>query len=365
MKTMAHHRLTGAEEAWWGSLPEEIRGTEITRQRLSDLVACAGEALTTGSVRSLDALEQRCYRLARDLEPHLGREGALRFLRDGLVRALVASGDPQPEALAGVVAHATDAIWSAHCELLEATIQRQQQERFRQELTLAKRIQQQLLPRDIPTVPGYDISGTVLPAAEIGGDYWSCKRYPEDDIVTFKLADITGHGIAAAMLVAAVKFISGGYYRGAKTAALVMERTNNVLVRETPSEILVTMVYGWLYPYSNEMSVVNAGHSPVLHYHDGRIRKIPPTGIALGMIETRYREVRVEMAPGDIFFTCSDGVTEPNAHQALGEPWVEAQLEELRHAPAAEIVEAVTSRALAVYGTPQDDMSVLVIKRTA
>src|SRR5205085_7392845 len=122
-----------------------------------------------------------------------------------------------------------------------ATIRTGELERFRHELTVAKRIQEQLLPRTVPQVPGFDIAGRVLPAAEVGGDYWSCRAYPEDDIVTFKLADVTGHGIAAATLVAAVKFISGGYYRGAKTAAQVMERTNHVLVRDTPAEILIPM----------------------------------------------------------------------------------------------------------------------------
>src|SRR5204862_1634874 len=96
-------------------------------------------------------------------------------------------------------------------------------ERLEKELTLAKRIQQRLLPRSIPKIPGFDVAGRVLAAREVGGDYWSVKDYPDDGIVTFKLADVTGHGIAAATLVAAVKFISGGFYRSAKSPAQVMD----------------------------------------------------------------------------------------------------------------------------------------------
>ena len=133
-------------------------------------------------------------------------------------------------------------LWSTHTEALQRTISRQRDERFEQELLLAKSIQQRLLPRRVPPIPGFDVAGRVLAAREVGGDYWSVKEYPDDGVVTFKLADVTGHGIAAATLVAAVKFISGGFYRGAQCAAEVMERTNHVLVKETPSEIMIPMV---------------------------------------------------------------------------------------------------------------------------
>jgi sigma-B regulation protein RsbU (phosphoserine phosphatase) len=262
-----------------------------------------------------------------------------------------------------ILLRVTDAIWRAHTDGLHETIRRQQQERLQHELTLAKRIQERLLPRTVPEIPGFDIAGKVLPAAEVGGDYWSCKSYPEDDIVTLKLADVTGHGVAAATLVAAVKFISGGYYRGSKSAAQVMERTNAVLVRETPHEVMVTMFYGWLYPESSEMTVVNAGHSPVLHYHRERFCHIPPTGPALGMIEARYREARLSLDPGDIFITCSDGVTEPSAEVALGVEWVEREVAQHAEEPAAVIVERILEGALRVYGTPRDDMSVVVVRR--
>lgn len=367
MSTVPDPQFERACDRWWRALPKEIRETTIGQGDLRQLVRFAHGFLDAGSPEALAELEVSSYRLARVLESRWGRDGMLRWLRDGLARALASSRAPAEvdvERLGRLIGRVSDAAWSAHGDLLEATIQRGQRERFQQELRLAKRIQEQLLPRDVPSVPGYDIAGRVLPAEAIGGDYWSCRSYPEDGIVTFKLADITGHGIAAATLVAAVKFISGGYYRGAKTAALVMERTNTVLVRETPHEVLVTMVYGWLYPYSNEMSVVSAGHSPVLHWHEGRVRAIPPTGVALALMETRYREVRLEMALGDVFLTCSDGVTAPDAQHALGEGWVRERLQELHDQPAAEIVEQVIGRALVEYGAPLDDMSVLVVKRT-
>ena len=90
----------------------------------------------------------------------------------------------------------------------------------------------------------------------------------------------------------------------------MMERTNHVLVKETPSEIMIPMVYGWLQPVSKEASVVNAGHEPFFICRaDGRIEDIPPTGLVLGLMETPYAEVRVRFEPGDLMFACSDGIT--------------------------------------------------------
>ncbi|HEU4752706.1 MAG TPA: hypothetical protein VFU47_06320, partial [Armatimonadota bacterium] len=226
-----------AGEQWLRILPGSVRAGVVEGAELAHVMRLAEQFLRTGSPEALAELDTEVYRLGFLLEPRIGHEGTLRYLRDCMARVLTRSL-PEPgrcaEGLTCLVARVSDGVWSAHTNRLQQTIHRQQGERLRQELTVAKRIQERLLPRTIPAVPGYDIAGRVLPAEEVGGDYWSCKSYPEDDLVTFKLADVTGHGIAAATLVSAVKFISGGYYRGAKSAAQVMERTNHVLVKETP-----------------------------------------------------------------------------------------------------------------------------------
>jgi hypothetical protein len=356
-----------AQAEWLLSLPPEVRDGLLRPRDLARLLAWSEQFLRRDSAEGLAQLGAEAYRLARRIVEEMGHEATLRYLRDGLIRALAPCVRTSPECaeLVGrIIARVSDAAWEAHADTLQETIQRQQSERLLHELTLAKRIQQRLLPRTIPQIPGWDIAGKVLQAAEVGGDYWSCKSYPEDEVVTLKLADVTGHGIAAATLVAAVKFISGGYYRGAKSPAEVMEQTNRVLVKETPHDIMVTMVYAWLYPHSGELSVVNAGHSPVLHYQGGKFRRVEPTGYALGLMETGYTEVRLTLESGDLFFTCSDGITEPSAEAALGEAWVREQVKASAHLSAAAMVEHILDEALKTYKVPQDDMSVLVVKRT-
>ena len=229
------------------------------------------------------------------------------------------------------------------------------------DLRLAKKIQQQLLPRAIPVIPGMDVYGTLRSAAAVGGDYWSVKYYRQDDRVTLKLADVTGHGIAAALLVPAVKYISGGFYRDAETPEWVMQRTNHVLVKETPVEILVTMTYAWYTVSDRNLRVVNAGHRPVFLVKNGRVTDVPATGPVLGLLETEFESQTYQLETGDVYFTCSDGVTEAsNGSERFGEDRVKRAVLAAHRGTAREIAEAVIAECRQFSPSPQDDRSILV-----
>jgi serine phosphatase RsbU (regulator of sigma subunit) len=91
--------------------------------------------------------------------------------------------------------------------------------------------------------------------------------------------------MAAAILMAAVKFVSGVLFRGAPSPASVMERTNHSLLRETTPDRMATMIYAWVYPATRRVRIVNAGHSPAFLCRggDGQIEDIPATGPLLGL----------------------------------------------------------------------------------
>lgn len=234
------------------------------------------------------------------------------------------------------------------------------------DLAGAKEVQQRLLPGVVPTVPNFEFAGRFAPAGHVGGDYWSVKYYREEGIVTCKLADVTGHGVGAAILVAAVKFVSGVLFRVADSPAFVMERTNRSLLRETAPDRMATMIYAWLYPATREARIVNAGHSPAFlcRGEDGRIEDIPATGPLLGLIETGYEEITLTLAPRDLLFFCSDGVAEAGNPKLFGEARVKEIVREHRGASADAIAKAVFDAAQTCCGPPKDDMSLLVIKAT-
>lgn len=233
------------------------------------------------------------------------------------------------------------------------------------ELLSAKEVQQRLLPRVVPKVPHVEFAGRYAPAGHVGGDYWSVKYYREEGIVTCKLADVTGHGIGAAILMAAVKFVSGVLFRGSPSPMAVMERTNHSLLRETNSDKLATMIYAWVYPETRRVRLVNAGHSPAfLCRANGKIDDIPATGPLLGLIETTYEEKTVTLAPGDLLFFCSDGVAEAGDPKAFGEGRVKQIVHAHRSGSADAIADAVFDAAANCCGPPKDDMSLLIIKAT-
>jgi sigma-B regulation protein RsbU (phosphoserine phosphatase) len=200
----------------------------------------------------------------------------------------------------------------------------------------------------------------------VGGDYWSVKYYRDEGVVTCKLADVTGHGIAAAILVAAVKFVSGVLFRHSPSPAAVMERTNHSLLRETSPDRMATMIYAWVYPQTRRVRLVNAGHAPafVLRAATGAIEDIPATGPLLGLIETTYDELQLTLAPGDLLFFCSDGVAEAGDPKRFGEGRVKEIVQANRTQSADKIADAVFDAAQGCCGPPKDDMSLLVIKAT-
>jgi hypothetical protein len=313
------------------------------------------------------------YDLATQVLQQMQPQDALRIYRDLLIESILeyscrtGSSNTIPTSVCKKIVGFGNLISSAFCEansdLLKKTIRHERAERLTDELRLAKRIQLHLLPKAIPDIPGFQFAGRLIPAQEIGGDYWSVKHKKDGNIVTLKLADITGHGLAAATLVAAVKFISGGFYQGSTCAAEVMKKTNRVLTIETPRDIMVTMVYGWLHPETSEIDIVNAGHSPVFLCSGDSCMDIPATGPVLGVIENAdYEELRFRLSPGDILFFGSDGITEAGTVEPFGIDRLKEVVKKHSQYSADKIADSVVDAVMNYAVRPHDDISLLVVK---
>ena len=346
--------------------PPDVLDEDLVWQLLSFCCECAAGG-QVGSATDED-IAKVAYDLAQRSLERMHFQDFLRIYRDLLVNAETERLDAEEESMARLAHFSnliTDAYWQAYSDTLRRTIREQRVEGRSYEMRLAKRIQQHLLPKITPTVPGFDFAGRLEPAAEIGGDYWSMKHYPDDRIVTMKLADITGHGIAAATLVAAVKFISGGLYSADQSPGWVMQQTNRVLVKETPADILVSMVYGWLYTETREIRMVNAGHEPVFFCREDACEDVPPTGPVLGVSESEYGERRYQFSPGDILFFCSDGIVDAGITEPFGIPRLKRMVTENRHLSAAELADLVIQAVYRYVSRPHDDLSLVIVKAVA
>ncbi len=356
-----------AHKAWLNKVfLTGIEASEETSQLVWELLVAFGEG-----IEDFDKVAEDVHKIACELAGKALLDTPIdmvyKYYRDYLLDAMLNyTGEGHPKLTRAMVSF-TNVISSAFCEAnsnqLKKTIRLRRTERFNQELTVAKKIQSHLLPKVIPTVIGFDFAGLLIPAAEIGGDYWSVKFHPKDNIVTLKLADITGHGIAAATLVAAVKFISGGYYKGAQSAADVMQQTNRVLTIETPHEIMVSMVYAWLRPDTYEITIVNAGHAPAFICTKDECIDMPLTGPLMGLTEkATYDEVTYTLAKDDLVFFGSDGIIEAGAGERFGIDRLKALVLENKHLSANEIAQMVVKSVTDFAGQPQDDISLQITK---
>lgn len=334
-----------------------------------ELMVAYSEALQDFAAAK-DFIHNTAYELANLLLPQFTMKKIFAIYRDRLLETMInAAGKDLPNQFRPLIGFAnliSSGFADAQADLLKKECLQDRVKSLSRELKIAKTIQTHLLPKVIPTIPGYEFAGRLIPAEEIGGDYWSVKHYKDDNVVTLKLADISGHGVAAATLVAAVKFISGGYYQGSKSAAEVMKKTNRVLTLETPHDILVTMVYGWLSPDTGEVKLVNAGHSPAFICSGTMCIDIPQTGPVLGVSEIgEYEEWTYKFSKNDVLFLGSDGITEAGIVHPFGVRRLKKVVSESIHLSADEIADNVVKAVKDYVPDPHDDISMLVIKVTS
>lgn len=357
-----------AYKRWLGELAiRELTPPEEASELVWELLVSYGESVNDPH-QAREDVRQTAYELASLVLNDHSIEEVYKTYRNLLMNAVVQeSGELDKNRCQSLVVFAdliSTAFCEAHSDRLKRTIRHNRTASLSSELRLAKRIQGHLLPKVIPEIPGFEFAGRLIPAEEVGGDYWSIKHYPQDGRVTMKLADISGHGVAAATLVAAVKFISGGYYRGSKSPSEVVAQTNRVLIKETPYDILVTMAYGWLHPETYELDLVNAGQEPVFVCGTNKCRDISPGGTVLGVTETEYREEKVLLEKDDVVFFGSDGLTEAGIGEQFGKERLKNLVVENAHLSADEIADLVIRTVIDYAKQPHDDMSLLVTKVT-
>lgn len=205
-------------------------------------------------------------------------------------------------------------------------------ERQDRELQIARGIQQTLLPKKWPPVPGFEISARSRSCYEVGGDYYDVIPL-EGDRLAVVIADVSGKGTPASIMMASVH-ASLQAMAGTAPPGRLLERLNRFLYANTQSNRYVTLFYAELDPRRRSLVYVNAGHvPPYLRRADGRVERLRAGGAVLGLLEDVALEVdEVSLGRGDLCVAVTDGVTEaldPSGEE-FGDGRVVAALE--RHA---------------------------------
>ncbi len=252
-----------------------------------------------------------------------------------------------------------------------ARLYKEEQEflKVQEDMNMAAQIQQNLLPKKIPEIHGYEAGGISIPAKNVGGDYYDFI-ITQNGNIAFCLGDVSGKGTAAALLMANLQATLRGQTLSCTCARDCLDRANKLLYQSTDSEKYATLFYGILDAEKHQLAFTNAGHNyPFFISGDGKVERLKTIGIPLGFLEDfEFSEHTVPFNVGDVLVLFSDGISEAmNKHgeEFEEERILEVVLDCLDQAPYQIIENLLSAAKEHAEGEEQsDDMTLLVIKRT-
>jgi sigma-B regulation protein RsbU (phosphoserine phosphatase) len=235
------------------------------------------------------------------------------------------------------------------------------------ELEIAREVQERLFPQNYPAIAGLDCAGYCRPARGVGGDYYDFLQL-EDGRLGIAIGDVSGKGIAAALLMASLQAsLRGQAAAGVHDLSSLMHNVNKLVYEASTSNRYATFFYGEYDAVTRRFSYVNAGHNPPLILRGGEVLRLEADGPVVGLLAgARYGQSECVLQAGDVFVAFTDGISE-----ALNEQ--EEEWEEERFIPAAqvcrelsakEMIQSIFREADAFTGAAKqyDDMTLLVMK---
>jgi HAMP domain-containing protein len=241
------------------------------------------------------------------------------------------------------------------------------------ELETARKIQERLLPREMPQLSGFQIAGTSLPSMQVGGDYFDFLDLGKGQL-GIAIGDVSGKGIPAALLMANLQASLHAQALETGKVAEVVSRINNLLVRSTESNMFATFFYGVLDRNTSTFTSTNAGHNPpILLRTNGEIERLETGDLVLGFLpDQTYSQQTTSLQLGDVLVLYTDGITEarnPEPKKNEDKLFGDERLIEVIKANAslsAREIQAAILQAVSIHtkDTPQgDDITLVVIKR--
>jgi len=255
--------------------------------------------------------------------------------------------------------------------------EQRQRQKLENELSIANEVQQQLFPRSLPNLKGIEIEAICRPARAVSGDYYDFIRISPTRLA-IALADISGKGISAALLMANVQAAlrsdvlryrngqPGSHHEQIDTAEIV-SHLNLHLFRNTSDERYATFFFGVYDLETRQLHYTNAGHLPPIYVHGGNVRRLEIGGMVVGLFnDVPFQQGAVEIEHGGMLVAYSDGLIEPE--NVYGEEFGTTRLVDVatrnKDASSHAIAEAMMQAAEEWSGSPEqaDDMTVIVMR---
>jgi sigma-B regulation protein RsbU (phosphoserine phosphatase) len=251
--------------------------------------------------------------------------------------------------------------------LLEERIEK---ERLEEELNIAKTIQEGLLPTPIPQIAGYDIAAKNVSSRQVGGDYFDIIQTPDQGHL-LAIADVTGKGIPASLLMANLQSMLHALTPLDITLSEATSRINDIIFDNTPSDKFITFFWGKLNTAGDNFNFVNAGHNPpyLLRKDSESPETLDAGGVILGAVSSMmpYDECSIDLKSGDLIVMFTDGVTEamnPEQTEEFGEERLVDCILRNRDLGSAELMQVIIDEINAFAEHIQyDDITMIVMRK--
>jgi sigma-B regulation protein RsbU (phosphoserine phosphatase) len=237
------------------------------------------------------------------------------------------------------------------------------------ELEIARNVQQRLFPQNPPKLESIEFGAYCRPAKFVGGDYYDFTAMPDDGLF-FTLGDVSGKGIAAAVLMASIQAaLRTQVVKPPESLAVLMNDFNKAVYSFSTADKYSTLFCGLWHPADRKLTFVNAGGCPpmLLRSASGTVERLTEGGCPVGLLGiARYAQAEVTLEPGDVVLCFSDGISE--ATNIREDIWEEADLEKVLQSvgsqPIQEIIQRVVGAADDFTGEAEqaDDMTVVALK---
>lgn len=246
--------------------------------------------------------------------------------------------------------------------------------RIKQELQIARKVQQSFLPLKTPNVPGLDVFAICKPAFETGGDYYDFIEL-DDKKLAITIGDVSGKGIQAAFYMTFTKGVLYALCNDYTSSVEVLCRTNKIFRKNAAKGTFISLIFGIFDEEKSIFRFSRAGHNPLLYFNkkEQKLHIYQPEGIAIGMADmdkfsSNISEQSIKMEVGDILIFYTDGMVEAvnTEHKLFGEKRLYDLVRKYHDLPSQQIVEKIEEQlAEFVNGTDQyDDMTIIVVKKS-
>jgi len=241
-------------------------------------------------------------------------------------------------------------------------------EKLKSQIAIASEIQHLIVPKVLPEIPGLEMSGCYIPSQGVGGDFYTVQNLNEHETV-FCIADVSGKSVPGALLVSTLHATLKGYLEFTSDLKVIMKKLNELIIKLSTSNRFITLFISKYDAKNSKLDYISAGHNPqYLLRQPFKIKKMPSTGVCVGLIPFDYKVKSMKLQTGDMIILYTDGIVEARnkKNKTFGEERLNKVLFDNLQRPC-EFIQKQIIRAVESFSPnahEQDDLTLLVIRKT-